>query len=132
MSYDAQTNYYDPCVAYQQYRSIIPAQIPVLVGFQTPPESWYGGTLMVLEKECAVPGTIVVRDQYSRVVNKGYSVERFLNHVLSDKTNPKDGSFIWHVLLRKSVQAGAFTSANATTIEQKVASAFGYVANPDR
>ncbi len=127
MAYDAQTNYFDPVTAFDQYRAIVPSSIPVGLGLEIPPEGWAGGVLVINNNQAGAPGTIVVRDQYERSPRGPYSVERSIGHVIANSRNSHDGAMLWQILKTQSVQAGSHPSANATTVEQKLSSMFNYV-----
>ena len=131
MSYDAQTLHYDPVTAYDEYRDLVPATVPVSIGLEIAPEGWAGGLLVVhnSESSASVAGTFVAADQYGRTPRGAYSVERFGSYVLANtkKANPHDGLMLWTVLNTTSVAAGSAQTANATTVAAYVTTLFGYV-----
>jgi hypothetical protein len=124
MSYDVRFEHYDPTVAYAQYRTIVPATTVVCVGLEIPPEGWPGGILVINNSQAGATGTILLADQYGKTPVGPYSVERSIGRVLMSTTNPKDGAMLWHLLLNQPMQAGAFPSATATTVGQKLAQMF--------
>ncbi|MCG7944779.1 MAG: hypothetical protein N0C84_00375 [Candidatus Thiodiazotropha taylori] len=98
MSYDASYVAYDPVVAYQQYRDILPPEIAVAIGFTPVPEGWYqGGQSLVgrnSEANLCYPGTFIEGDQYGNYVFEPYSVERSLS-AIDRNTYPRDGGMVW-------------------------------------
>ncbi|CAK0758097.1 exported hypothetical protein [Gammaproteobacteria bacterium] len=129
MAYDAQTYHYDPVTAYDQYRAIVPASIPVSIGLEIPPEGWAGGLLVINNSDSGADGTLVVADQYGRTPRGPYSVERFAKTVLNNQNNanPHDGLMLWQIQKTQSVAADAALSANATSVAQKIIAMFGYI-----
>lgn len=132
MSYDAQTEHYDPVTAFDEYRFLVPATVPVSVGLEIPPEGWPGGILVISNSDAAAAGTLVVEDQYGRSPRGPYSVQRFGGHVLANTATPNvhDGMMLWDTGLTASVPAGAAMSANATTVAAEAAALYGYVPMP--
>lgn len=129
MTYDAQTLHFDPITSFEQYRTLVPASIPVSIGLEIAPEGWAGGLLVVKNSDASVTGTYVEADQYGRTPRGAYSVERFVTYVVNNTVhaNPHDGAMLWHVLKVDSIPAGAAQCANATTVAAEVAAIFGYV-----
>ena len=115
MSYDAQTEPYDPVTAFDEYRLLAPAAVPVTLGLEIPPESWPGGILVIADSQAGAPGTIAVEDQYGRSPRGPYSVQRFGGHALAGKVNAHDGLMLGDTGLTSSIPAGASMSANAVT-----------------
>jgi outer membrane biosynthesis protein TonB len=120
MSYDAGCQHYDPVVAYDQYRALMPAQAAVCLGLEIPQESWGGATLVINNSEASATGTVVVQDQYNRTVNAPYSVERDARHVAASTVDPADGLMVWEMLKTTSP-----TDANPTSIGNLAVSLFG-------
>ena len=126
MAYDAGCQHFDPVVAYDQYRQLMPASASVSLGLEIPTESWGGATLVVNNSDASSPGTsIVVNDQYGNTVNAPYSVQRSGSHVAADKTNASDGLMVWEILKTTST-----TNANPTTIAAQAVSLFGSMPSP--
>ncbi|MEI6376946.1 MAG: cellulose binding domain-containing protein, partial [bacterium] len=126
MAYDAGCQHFDPVVAYDQYRQLMPASASVSLGLEIPTESWGGATLVVNNSDASSPGaSIVLNDQYGNAVNAPYSVQRSGAHVVADKTNANDGLMVWEVLKTASA-----TNANPTTIAAQAVSLFGGAVNP--
>ena len=121
MAYDAGCQHFDPVVAYDQYRQLMPASTSVSLGLEIPTESWGGATLVINNSDATSPGaSLIVNDQYGRAVNAPYSVQRSGLHVVADKTNASDGLMVWETLKTSST-----TNANPTTIAAKAVSLFG-------
>lgn len=126
MAYDAGCQHFDPVVAYDQYRQLMPASTSVSLGLEIPTESWGGATLVVNDSDASSPGaSIIVNDQYGSVVNAPYSVQRSGAHVVADKTNASDGLMVWEILKTTSA-----TNANPTTVATKAVSIFGSTPSP--
>jgi hypothetical protein len=130
MAYDAGYQHYDPTVAYDQYRSLLPATTIVAIGLEIPNEAWGGATLVVNNADAYQAGTVIQLDQYGNILNTPYSVERSAKHVLANKVNPLDGLMVWELLkstpLTLSGPTGAsVTSAVPSTIGSTAVSLFG-------
>lgn len=101
MSYDAGTANFDPVMAWLLYRALVPAHIPVHVGFETAPEGW-GGATLVKDDAAAICDSAKIRaDQFGTPVNKSYSVERILRSgplSRQKNSNPQDGAMLWHIV----------------------------------
>lgn len=68
MACDAGCQHFDPVVAYDQYRQLMPASTSVSLGLEIPTESWGGATLVVNNPDASTPGaSIIVNDQYGNV-----------------------------------------------------------------
>jgi hypothetical protein len=132
MSYDAQTLHYDPTVAYNQYRTLVPSTTAVLSGVETPPEGWPGGVCVIENSHAStsIAGTTIAQNQYGTTLNAPYSFARTVGNVLNSTVNPHDGAFIWSTDLINSVPVGSNQSLNAKSAAQKAASLFGYVPKP--
>ena len=132
MSYDAGYQYYDPTVAFDQYRKLLPATVAVSGGLEIPPESWGGAVLVINNSDAESLGTIVLEDQYQNPVNLPYSVQRLGTHILSNtvNANPNDGLMVWDMLLTSSSQVttasgGTATTATPTSIGTEFTTLFG-------
>ena len=120
MSYDAGCQHYDPVVAYDEYRQLMPSSVPVSLGLEIPAESWGGATLVVSNSDASATGTVVTSDQYGKVVNAPYSVQRFGSYVAAKGVNPNDGLMVWEILKTAST-----TNANPTSIASAAVALFG-------
>ena len=127
MSYDAGCQHFDPVVAYDEYRQLLPSTTAVCLGLEIPAEGWGGATLVINNSEASQSGTVVTNDQYGNTVNAPYSVQRFGSHVVANKVNwnANDGLMVWEILKTSST-----TTANPTTIAAEAVSLFGGTANP--
>ena len=137
MSYDAGYQYYDPTVAYDQYRALLPSTVVVSGGFEIPPESWGGGVLVINNSDAGALGTVVLQDQYRNPVNQPYSVQRLSTHILANNinANTSDGLMVWEMLLTSSSQVvtssgGLATTATPTSIGTAFTALFGGGSNP--
>lgn len=127
MAYDAGCQHYDPVVAYDQYRQLMPSAVSVSIGLEIPTESWGGATLVVNNSDASQTGTIVTNDQYGNAVNAPYSVQRAGSHVVANKinANANDGLMVWEILKTSST-----TNANPTSIATEAVSLFGSSPSP--
>jgi hypothetical protein len=125
MAYDAGCQHYDPVVAYDQYRALMPAKAIVCLGLEIPTESWGGATLVVNNSDAGATGTVVLLDQYGRSVNAPYSVERDAAHVAANALNPADGLMVWEILKTTSA-----TNATPTSIANRAVTLFGSAPTP--
>ena len=98
MAYDAGYQHYDPAVAYDQYRSLVPATTAVSIGLEVAPEAWGGAILVVNNSDAYQAGTVIQLDQYGNVLNVPDSVQRDGTHVLANGINSKDGLMVWDLL----------------------------------
>jgi hypothetical protein len=101
MSYDAGVENFDPVTAWALYRDLAPSRITVNIGFETAPESWGNGRLVVRDAAALCPGSITRSDQFGKPVNKPYSVGRILRDgplTRRKNSNPQDGAMLWHML----------------------------------
>ena len=117
MSYDAGYQYYDPSVAYDEYRKMLPSTVTVSGGLEIPTESWGGGVLVINNADAGSTGTVVQKDQYQNVLNLPYSVQRLGSHILSNSVNvnTNDGLMVWDLLLTNSVAVMTATGGTAMT-----------------
>jgi len=130
MAYDAGYQHYDPTVAYDQYRSLLPATTIVAIGLEIPNEAWGGAILVTRNTDAYQVGTVIQLDQYGNILNAPYSVERSAKHVLANKVNPLDGLMVWELLkstpLPLTGPTGAsVNSAVPSTIGSTALSLFG-------
>ena len=130
MAYDAGYQHYDPTVAYDQYRSLLPATTIVAIGLEIPNEAWGGAILVTSNADAYQAGTVIQLDQYGKILNTPYSVERSAKHVLTNKVNPLDGLMVWELLkstpLPLTGPTGAsINSAVPSTIGSTAVSLFG-------
>ena len=137
MSYDAGCQYYDPTVAYDQYRKLLPSTVTVSGGLEIPPESWGGAVLVINNADAGATGTIVLKDQYQNPVNQPYSVQRLSTHILANSinANASDGLMVWDMLLTSSSQVvtssgGLATTATPTSIGTAFTTLFGGGSTP--
>jgi len=125
MSYDARFEHYDGVTAWKQYRELFPSGTIVSIGFQTAPEGWAGGLLVVNNADAQCTGSVILQDSYGFNVNQPYSVERYLQAVISSssgKRNRRDGAMLWHAMKGATGSCGAAPLAAPGTISQKTAS----------
>jgi len=130
MAYDAGYQHYDPTVAYDQYRSLLPATTIVAIGLEIPPEAWGGAILVTKNADAYQVGTVIQLDQYGKILNAPYSVERSAKHVLANKVNPLDGLMVWNLLLTNPVSltgpiGASVKSAVPSTIASEAVTLFG-------
>jgi hypothetical protein len=132
MSYDAlgtagAKQHYDPVVAWQQYRDFFPATTVVNMGLENAPEGWAGGLLVNTNTDaqtCKGYGvTTIADDQYGRMVNQPYSVERTVAAVFGKRSNSNihDGAMLWQVL--KPTNSPCSGAATPSSIMKMVAPA---------
>lgn len=117
MSYDAGYQHYDPALAYDEYRKIMPSSVSVSGGLEIAPESWGGAILVVHNTDAGQTGTVVQSDQYGNILNVPYSVQRLGSHILSNtvNANSNDGLMVWDLLLTQSTQVTTATGGTAST-----------------
>jgi len=132
MAYDAGYQHYDPVVAYDQYRSLVPSTTAVTIGLEVPNEAWGGAILVVNNADAYQAGTVIQLDQYGNILNTPYSVERGARHVLANGANPQDGLMVWQVLKTTPISltgpTGAYVnSAVPSTIGSAAVTLFGTV-----
>lgn len=132
MAYDAGYQHYDPTVAYDEYRAMLPSDIVVTIGLEIPTEAWGGAILVTKNADAHQAGTLVELDQYGNAVNAPYSVERAAQHVMANtiNANPQDGLMVWQVLKTQTVQVASPTgatidAATPASITTQAASSFG-------
>jgi aryl-phospho-beta-D-glucosidase BglC (GH1 family) len=138
MSYDAGYQYYDPSVAYDEYRKMLPSTVIVSGGLEIPTESWGGAVLVINNADAGSTGTMVQKDQYQNTVNLPYSVERLGTHILGNtvNVNTNDGLMVWDLLLTNSTQVanssgGTALTATPTTIGTEAVALFGSTVTPN-
>ena len=125
MSYDARFEHYDGVTAWRQYRELFPSGTIVSIGFQTAPEGWAGGQLVVNNADAQCTGSVILQDSYGFNVNQPYSVERYLQAVTSSSSgnrNRRDGAMLWHAMKSATGTCGSAPLAAPGTISQKAAS----------
>jgi len=111
MAYGAQTLHFDPVMAYNSYRPLLPASTIVSIGLETAAEGWAGGMLVVNNADAVCAGSTISADQYG-VLNPGaYSVERAGATVMNSTVNSRDGLMLWHILKADSLQCGSKATA---------------------
>ncbi|MCX6960582.1 MAG: cellulose binding domain-containing protein [Verrucomicrobia bacterium] len=130
MAYDAGYQHYDPLVAYDQYRKLVPSTTVVTIGLEIPPEAWGGAILVVNNADAYQAGTVIQLDQYGKVLNAPYSVERSARYVMGNSVNAQDGLMVWNLLLTNPVAltgpTGAYVnSAVPATIGSTALTLFG-------
>jgi len=130
MAYDAGYQHYDPLVAYDQYRALAPNTTVVTIGLEIPPEAWGGAVLVVNDADAYQVGTIIQLDQYGKILNAPFCVERDATHILGNSVNPQDGLMVWDLLLTNSVTltgptGASVKSATPSTIASEAVTLFG-------
>lgn len=130
MAYDAGYQHFDPTVAYDQYRALLPSTTIVAIGLEIPNEAWGGAILVTSNADAYQAGTVIQLDQYGKILNAPYSAERSAKHVLSNKVNSLDGLMVWELLkstpLPLTGPTGAsVNSAVPSTIGSTAVSLFG-------
>jgi hypothetical protein len=132
MSYDAGYQHYDPALAYDEYRKLLPSTVAVSGGLEIPPESWGGALLVVNNSDAGQTGTLVQNDQYGNVLNVPYSVQRLGTHIVANtvNANSNDGLMVWDLLLTQTTQVttasgGTALTATPTSIGVEAVSLFG-------
>jgi hypothetical protein len=125
MAYDAGYQHYDPLVAYDQYRKIVPSSTVVTIGLEIPPEAWGGAILVVNNSDAYQAGTVIQLDQYGKVLNAPFSVERSARYLLGNSVNPQDGLMVWNLLLTNPV---ALTGPTGASVKSAVPSTIGSLA----
>jgi len=132
MAYDAGYQHYDPLVAYDQYRKLVPNTTVVTIGLEIPSEAWGGAILVVNNTDAYQAGTVIQLDQYGNILTAPYSVERSARYVLSNSlnANAQDGLMVWDLLLTTPVvvtgPTGAYVnSAVPATIGSTALTLFG-------
>lgn len=99
MSYDAGVDTFDPVKAWSLYRAMVPAAVPLNIGFEISPEGWGPARLVADNAKAVCPGATIKADQFGNDENKPYSVERALSDgPLSSTKNRQDGVMLWHVV----------------------------------
>jgi hypothetical protein len=137
MSYDAGYQYYDPSVAYDQYRKMLPSNVIVSGGLEIPTESWGGAVLVINNADAGSTGTVVQKDQYQNTLNLPYSVQRLGTHILGNSVNvnTNDGLMVWDLLLTNSTKVttasgGTAYTATPSTIGTEAVLLFGSTVTP--
>lgn len=133
MSYDARYERYDGRVAWNLYRELLPAKTIVNIGFQPAPEGWAGAQLVINDADAGCTGSVVLLDQFSKAVNKPYSVQRLASVPMastSTKANPRDGAMLWEILKTATGTCGAAPLASPSTIAGKLNQVYGLPADP--
>ena len=108
MSYDASYLAYDPVVAYEQYRDILPSSVRVAVGLLPQPEGWQNGQVLVganADASVCARGTYLERNQYGKFLMQPYSIERIMGAVADNNavTGGQDGAMIWTAQTREGL-----------------------------
>ena len=133
MSYDARFEHYDGVTAWKQYRQLFPSSTIVSIGFETAPEGWAGGQLVVNNADAQCTGSVILQNSYNVNINLPYSVERYLNAVTTSTSankNLRDGAMLWQALKTASGSCGAAVLASPGSIGKKAASSMGLVDDP--
>jgi len=133
MSYDARYEHYDGVVAYKQYRKLFGKSTAVSIGFESAPEGWAGGLLVVNNADAQCAGSRILQDQYGKNLDIPYSVARFSAAVKNSKSpnkNPHDGAMLWNVLKSASGSCGSAQIASPGTIGLKAAKVLTLVKDP--
>jgi len=154
MTYDLGYQAYDPQLAYEQYRSLVPAGVPVNVGLEVLDSAIIGGPLgpeksilMLNDNEVdadVCPGTVMLNDQYSaiwdnppvlRVINRPYSVETLAGLVnsVNQEEGRGDGLMLWSLYRIESenldpgqVSCKGVTAATPETTRLRAAEIMGW------
>lgn len=133
MTYDAGVSHFDGLSSYNDYRSIFPSSTIVNIGFESTPEGWEAGKLVVNDADAQCAGSVIAMDNYNVTRNAPYSVNRYGNAVLNStnaKRNPRDGAMLWSITKAATGACGTATVATPGTIGAKVATQFGLVNDP--
>jgi len=133
MSYDARYEHYDGVTAWQQYRKLFPSSTIVSIGFETAPEGWAGGQLVVNNADAQCTGSVILQNSYGANINQPYSVERYLNAVTTStlaNRNSRDGAMLWQALKTASGSCGSAALASPGSIGKKVSGSLGLVDDP--
>lgn len=133
MSYDARYEHYDGVTAWKQYRQLFPSSTIVSIGFETAPEGWAGGQLVVNNADAQCTGSVILQNSYGANINQPYSVERYLNAVVTsnlDNRNPRDGAMLWQALKTATGSCGSAPLASPGSTGRKVANTLGLVDDP--
>ena len=125
MAYDAGYQHYDPLVAYDQYRKLVPNTTVVTIGLEIPNEAWGGAILVVNNTDAYQAGTVIQLDQYGKVLNAPYSVERSARYIMGNSVNAQDGFMVWNLLLTNPV---ALTGPTGARVNSAVPSSIGSTA----
>jgi hypothetical protein len=133
MSYDARYEHYDGVVAYKQYRKLWGKNTVVSIGFESAPEGWAGGLLVVNNADAQCAGSRILQDQYGKNLDIPYSVARFSAAVKNSKSpnrNVHDGAMLWNVLKNANGSCGSAQIASPGTIGLKAAKVLTLVKDP--
>jgi hypothetical protein len=133
MSYDARYENYDGVTAWKQYRQLFPSSTIVSIGFETAPEGWAGGQLVVNNADAQCTGSVNLKNSYGVTVNQAYSVERYLGAVVTStlpNRNPRDGAMLWQALKTASGACGGAALASPGSIGKKVSAMTGLPDDP--
>ncbi len=133
MSYDARYEHYDGVVAYKHYRKLWGKNTVVSIGFESAPEGWAGGLLVVNNADAQCTGSRILQDQYGKNLDIPYSVARFSAAVKNSKSpnnNPHDGAMLWNVLKTANGSCGSAQIASPGTIGLKAAKTLTLVKDP--
>jgi hypothetical protein len=133
MSYDARYENYDGVTAWKQYRQLFPSNTIVSIGFETAPEGWAGGQLVVNNADAQCTGSVNLKNSYGVTVNQAYSVERYLGAVVTSNLpnrNPRDGAMLWQALKTASGACGGAALASPGSIGKKVSTMTGLPDDP--
>jgi hypothetical protein len=132
MSYDARFENFDGATAYAAYREVFGPRTIVSIGFESPPEGWAGGILVINNADAQCEGSRNLKNQYGATLNQPYSVQRYLGAVTGNtvNANPRDGAMLWSILKTASGNCGSAAVASPGTIGQKVGNTFGLPVDP--
>ena len=133
MSYDARYEHYDGVTAWNQYRKLFPSSTIVSIGFETAPEGWAGGQLVVNNADAQCTGSVILQNSYGANINQPYSVERYLNAVVTSSLpnrNPRDGAMLWQALKTATGSCGSAPLASPGSIGKKAAGLLNLVDDP--
>lgn len=123
MSYDAGTAEFDAVAAYALYRTLVPSHVVLNIGFETSPEGWGDGILVVHDGDAVCPGAVAKGDQFGTALRRPYSIERMIRSgPLAARTNSnrRDGAMLWHVLKDQDLpQCGGKPAASPREIESQ-------------
>jgi hypothetical protein len=105
----------------------------VSIGFETAPEGWAGGMLVVNNPDAQCTGSRILQDQYGKAIDAPYSVQRFSAAVKKSKSpnkNVHDGAMLWHLTKTASGACGTAQIASPGPIGHKVSQMLGFVDDP--
>lgn len=118
--------------AYGQYRGLWGPKTIVSIGFETAPEGYARGLLVVENADAQCTGSRILQDSYGNAVNAPYSVARYAAAVTGTRpnANARDGAMLWQIAKTASGACGSASIAGPGTIGSKVSRSFSLVDDP--